>query len=233
MNVKSETGNGKREPSEPKGLLRNPWFLSGLLGIIAITIITPFVRHIPEPPPVIGQLPAFELLDQDGQPFGSEQLSGNIYIAHTFFTTCQTVCPPLMRAMAGLQGRYDREERARRAELPIRLVSITVDPFNDTPERLRETAAEYDVDFDRWTLLTGDEEAIRQLVVDGFMTDIGEAEEDPEDVNLISISHSSRLILVDASGGIRGYFDTDELGLDEIFHRSLHLWREMYDRGSD
>ena len=53
------------ERSEPKGFLRNPWILSGLLGIIAITIITPFVRHIPDAPPVIGQLPTFELVNQD------------------------------------------------------------------------------------------------------------------------------------------------------------------------
>jgi protein SCO1 len=130
-----------------------------------------------------------------------------------------------MRAMASLQARIEREEQVRRRPLDVRLVSITVDPTNDTPEVLRATALEYGADFERWTLLTGEEAAIRALVVGGLMTEMGEAELDPASANLIHISHSSRLVLVDPFGRIRGYYDTDALGLDEVFHRATHVLR--------
>ena len=33
----------------------------------------------------------------------------------------------------------------------------------------------------------------------------------------------NQFVIVDRRGGIRGYYDSDELGLDEIFHRSRHV----------
>src|SRR5436190_7711421 len=45
------------------------------------------------PLPSYGTLPRFELVNQDAQPFGSEQLIGKIWIADFIFTTCPGPCP--------------------------------------------------------------------------------------------------------------------------------------------
>jgi protein SCO1/2 len=188
-------------------------------GVIFLTLIRPLLRFEPAPPPVLGQVGTFSLVDQDGRSFESARLAGQVYVANTFFTTCRTVCPPLMRALAGLEERY------RQAGVEgVRLVSISVDPETDTPAKLREYGAALGVDPARWVLLTGDPTEVRRLVEGGFRTAMGEA---PEGENAVfDIVHSGKLVLVDREGRIRGYYDSDSLGIDEVFERSRRLLAE-------
>jgi protein SCO1/2 len=71
--------------------------------------------------------------------------------------------------------------------------------------------------------VTGSTDEIRTLVVDGFRLALGPREQ-MEDI--VDIAHSGRLVLVDGQGRIRGYYDSDAAGLDEVFHRSVHVLRE-------
>lgn len=199
--------------------MRNPLVWTVVIGCVMMTLLRPLMRHIPDPPPVLGQLPAFSLLTTEGQPFGSEELSGQVYVASFFFTRCTTICPFLTQAMSELDARYRRE-----GVEGIHLVGISVDPEHDTTEVLQEYAQLWEIDPQRWTLLTGDLEAIQRLVVDGFMTAMDrqpQAENRP-----LEIAHSGKLVIVDQRGAIRGYYDYDEMGLDEVFHRSQHVLYE-------
>ena len=69
----------------------------------------------------------------------------------------------------------------------------------------------------------GEMSAIRSLVFEGFRVPLGEP--DP-DGNLVDIAHSTRFVLVDGAGGIRGYYDSDAEGVDEVFSRARHVLRE-------
>jgi protein SCO1/2 len=201
-------------------ILRSPWVWAFLIGIVTLTAIRPLLRRVPEPPPVLFQLPEFELSAMDGTPFGSAQLRGQVYIVSFFFTSCRSICPVLMKGMGRLQeGFAAREIRG------IRLVSISVDPEHDTPDVLAQYARQIGVDPARWTLLTGDPARVRSLIVDGFKTpDVpappGEAE--PSD-----IAHTGKLVLVDGAGRVRGYYTSDEMGLDEVFNRAQHVLRQQ------
>jgi protein SCO1/2 len=190
-----------------------------VIGIVTLTAIRPLLRRVPEPPPVLSQLPAFSLVGIDGKPFGSQDLRGQVYVASFFFTSCRSICPALMKGVARLQDGF-----AQRNVRGIRLVSITVDPEYDTPEILGEYAKTLGVDPERWTLLTGDPEAVRRLVVDGFKTPL--VAPPPGGPGPIDIAHTGKLVLVDGSGRIRGYYGTDELGLDEVFNRAQHVLRQ-------
>jgi protein SCO1/2 len=199
-------------------LWRNPYVWAFLVGCATVTLMRPLLRHIPQPPPVLGQLPEFSLLDARGQTFGNADLRDQVWVASFFFTRCPSVCPLLMTRMRSLQERY------REAGIDaIRLLSITVDPANDTPERLRTAEEGYGVDYPRWRLLTGAPERVRELCVSGFRVpgfeDAVRADGD--------IPHTTKVVLVDGSGHIRGYYDTDESGLDEVFYRSQHVLEEM------
>lgn len=195
---------------------RSPYLWAFLAGIVTLTLIRPLLRSEPAPPPPLWQLPPFELTDSRGRPFGDTQLAGRVYIASFFFTRCASICPELTRAMSRLEQRY------REAGIEgVHLVSITVDPEHDTAERLREYGAAHGVDPDRWTLLTGDIEPIRSLVEHGFKTPLGKPMSVGE--GWIDVAHSGKLVLVDGQGAVRGYYDSDEAGLDEIFHRSQHV----------
>jgi protein SCO1/2 len=89
----------------------------------------------------------------------------------------------------------------------IHLISITVDPENDTPEVLKIYAAAHHADTARWTFLTGPEKTIYALIGQGgFMLGVAK-NEGPARTPGNEVTHSSRLALVDRKGAIRGYFD--------------------------
>jgi protein SCO1/2 len=200
-------------------VLRNPYVWGFVIGIVTLTAIRPLLRHVPEPPPVLFQLPAFTLEGQDGKPFGSRELRGQVYIASFFFTSCRSICPAIMHGMGRLQAGL-----AERNVQGVRLVSISVDPEHDTPEILSEYAKGMGVDSGRWTLLTGDPEQVRALVVDGFKTPVVPAP--PQGAEPLDIAHTGKLVLVDGSGRVRGYYGSDEMGLDEVFNRAQHVLRQ-------
>ena len=201
-----------------RSLARNPFFWAFVVGCVVISSMRPLLRRIPDPPPVLRQVPPFTLTDVTGKPFGSDELRGHVYVASFFFTRCTSICPTLMSDLAKLQDRYRREG------VDVRLISITVDPEHDDPAALRQAAQRYGVDPDRWTVLTGSRTAIRDLAIGGFQVAVG----DPErgDGGLLDIAHSGKLLLVDAGGSLRGYYDTGELGLDEVFWRSKRVLDE-------
>jgi protein SCO1/2 len=203
-----------------RAALRNPYLWGFLLGIVTLTLIRPLLRHVPEPPPVLSQLPDYALVGIDGKPFGSADLRGQVYIVSFFFTSCRSICPIIMKGMARLQDGF-----AQRNIDGIRLVSITVDPEHDTPEVLAAYAKTMGVDPLRWTLLTGDPDRVRRLVVDGFKTpDVGSP---PQGKGPVEIAHSGKLVLVDGAGRIRGYYASDEMGLDEVYNRAQHVLRQQ------
>ncbi len=200
------------------GVLRNPFVWAFFAGVVLLTLTRPLLRHEPAPPPVLSRLPDFSLTSATGEPFGSRELAGRVWVADFVFTRCASICPLLTAAMGRLQRRY-----AEAGEGGVHLVSITVDPEYDTPERLRDYGTAHGIDPGGWTLLTGDPADVRRLILEGFRTPLGEVE---DDAGLVDIAHSGKFVLVDGRGAIRGYYDSDATGLDEIFHRSRHVLAE-------
>lgn len=198
--------------------IRHPWWFGALAGMILIPAIRPLTRRIPEPPPVEGQLPAFSLVDSDGQKVSDTDLRGQVWVAAFIFTSCPSTCPLVTAAMAKLQARFAADS------IPVKLVSITVDPENDTPAVLAAYAKKHGADPQRWRFLTGDHAAVEALVTGGFRSALGDREVNA--AGMIDIAHTTKLVLVDGQGGLRGYYASDELGVDEIFHRAQHVLRE-------
>jgi protein SCO1/2 len=209
----------ERDGGTSRPFYASPYVWAFLAGIVLLTLMRPLLRYEPDPPPVLGQLPEFRLVDDRGRPFGSAELAGQVWVGNLFFTRCRSICPVLTAAMGRLQDRYDEYGIEG-----IRLVSISVDPLHDTPERLREYAGTWAVDERRWTLLTGEPERIERLAVEGFKSFLGPAAADEQ--GGFDIAHLGKLVLVDGQGRIRGYYDADPAGLDEVFHRSQHVLRE-------
>lgn len=199
-------------------LLRNPFFWATLVALAAIPALIALYRRGPEPLPVLGTLPAFRLVDQQGRPFGSADLRGQVWVGNFIFTSCPSICPGLTRAMRSLQERYQA------GRVPVRLVSFSVDPENDSPAVLRAYARRFGADLSTWTFVTGPEAAVRSLIVDGFKTYLGRRERRSD--NLVDIAHAAHFVLVDGAGRIRGYYRPDPGGLDEIFRGSRRLLLE-------
>ena len=199
--------------------LLNPWLLAALAGVILIPALRPLLRIEPDPPPVLRQLPEWRLVDQDGESFGSADLAGEAYVASFVFTRCATVCPRLTSEVSRLQRRF-REEGVE----GVRLVSFSVDPEHDTPARLLDYAGSRRLDLERWSFVTGAEGVMRSVVLDGFALPMGERLDLAG--GLVDVAHATRLVLVDRAGGIRGYYGSDAVGLDEVFHRTRQVLAE-------
>ena len=175
----------------------------------------------PPAPPVLTVLPSYDLIDRHGEPFGTEQLTGQVYVANFFFTRCTTMCPMLTNSMSKLLRRY------REGGIDgIRLVSISVDGLHDTPDQLAAYAERHEIETEAWSLLTGPPELVRPLVLEGFRLPVGDRQEDEQGV--MDIAHAGRLVLVDRWGQVRGYYASDASGLDELFKRSQHVLEEKH-----
>ncbi|HXQ74529.1 MAG TPA: SCO family protein [Pyrinomonadaceae bacterium] len=95
-----------------------------------------------------------ELIDQNGKKvrFYTDVLKGKTVVVNAFFTSCTSVCPPMNRNMQKIQEAFgDRVGR------DVFLVSITVDPVTDTPEKMKTYAKNFHAG-PGWMFLTGKKE---------------------------------------------------------------------------
>jgi len=197
-------------------LIQKPWVWAVVMGVLfGVPIYRSMTRRLTASPVVLGVLPSFTLTDQRGQPFGSRELAGKIWVADFIFTSCQGVCPLLSERMAEVG------KRARHLGPDFHLVSISVDPERDTPARLAEYGARYGANPIAWSFLTGPEQAIQATVVDGFKVGAGKerapgAAADGGGQGFWEIFHGEKLVLVDRQMRIRGYFDATAEGIDKL-----------------
>ncbi|HWS87940.1 MAG TPA: SCO family protein, partial [Pyrinomonadaceae bacterium] len=120
----------------------------------------------PDPPPRAASadsgvnIPDVELLDQDGRRvhFYGDLVKGKVVAVQFIFTTCTTVCPPLGATFARVQ-----RELGERAGRDVRLISVSVDPATDTPERLKAWGGKFKAG-PGWTLLTGAKPQVDELL---------------------------------------------------------------------
>jgi protein SCO1/2 len=150
-------------------------------------------RRAPEIP-VLGTVPAFTLTAQDGAAFDSSALAGKVWVVDFIFTNCTGPCPRMTAQMRRVQKAYPGNG-------DLKLLSITVDPARDTPQQLAEYATNFHADHGQWSFLTGPVPAIHHLSRNVFM--LG-------DVDGKNFDHSTRFMLVDRQGRIRGSYLTAE-----------------------
>ena len=161
-----------------------------------------------------GTVPAFQLTNQNGQPFGSQQLTGKIWIADFVFTSCPGPCPMISSRMSEMQRPLENSD--------VHLVTFTVDPETDTPEVLRDYAERLHARPGRWEFLTGEKDAIFNLTRDGFKLAVADGTDENGPI------HNTRAALVDRRGTIRGYYDmTATDGVTKLLADTSHLLREQ------
>ena len=182
-----------------------PWvYIIAFVIIIAlIAVMQPDGAE--EQLPIIGKIPAFDLVDQNSKQFTLKNLEGNVWLADFIFTTCSGPCPIMTERMGMVQ--HDLLETEK-----LKFVSFTVNPDYDTPEVLKKYAQRFDADVGSWSFVTGKYEQIQELIVEGFK--MGDVEE--------IVFHSTRFALVDHEGNLRGYYSGTEPAEHDILTRDIH-----------
>jgi protein SCO1 len=145
-----------------------------------------------------GQVADFTLQSQTGRQITRADLLGKVWIADFIFTHCAGPCPRMTADLARIAGDL--------TSFPdLRLVSFSVDPERDTPAVLAEYARGYSADAERWYFLTGDKAAIFKLAKESFHVGAADGDNAADPV-----MHSTRFVLVDRTGKIRGYYDSND-----------------------
>ncbi|HWN09381.1 MAG TPA: SCO family protein [Pyrinomonadaceae bacterium] len=113
--------------------------------------------------------PNHVLITQDNEPvhFYDDLLMGKVALINFVFTTCQGVCSPMTANLARVQN-YLSEQMGHQ----VVMISISVDPFMDTPERLKAYADKFKVK-PGWYFLTGKKENVEWVLykLGGYVED--------------------------------------------------------------
>jgi protein SCO1/2 len=147
------------------------------------------------------QLVDFSLTDRTGRNVTRAELDGKILVVDFLYTSCSLTCPVVNRCMAQIQQLVTNQP-------DVKLVSLTVDPRDDTVEALAKYGGRFGADTNRWLLLTGDKTALYDLIGNSFLA---QGPDDPFNYMPGNFAHTERIALVDSRGKLRGFFD----GLNE------------------
>ena len=160
-------------------------------------------RSSREPLEIYSQIPDFEFTRSTGETILRSEID-TPWVADFIFTRCAVTCPRMTSKMAALGPKLPPN---------VRRVSITVDPVHDSPKVLWDYAKPFrsattdDDGSTDWLFLTGPVEPLRKLIKENFLLGVSDLNPDDPGYQEEPITHSTRFVLVDASGAVRGYYD--------------------------
>ncbi|MCX5743927.1 MAG: SCO family protein [Proteobacteria bacterium] len=201
--------------------------LFGLLVVFLIAVVPSVI--VPtlmcrQPDPVLDDLgelpPTIALIDERGAPIDRAAFLHHATIVSFIFTRCDTICPVTSMKFSRMQDHlFDVAHR-------VKLLSISVDPTYDTPERLLAYAQRFHAEPKSWRFATGQLDEIRRLVEGTFADSMERRQDLPSGVP--NLGHNGYFVLVDPAGHLRGFYDSRDIGrLDQLEHDARFLSRTM------
>jgi protein SCO1/2 len=127
--------------------------------------------------------------DASGRERTLASLGGRARVVAMVYTTCGHTCPAIVAEMKRLEASLSPDERPR-----VGFVLVSLDPARDDPARLAAFAEAMRLDPAAWTLLTGDDGAVRELAALLGLRYRREADG--------QISHSNTYLVLDGAGRI-------------------------------
>ncbi len=145
--------------------------------------------------------------DQFGEITGLDRYRGNPVLITMFYASCPHVCPMLISTIKLTEAKLSAEERA-----DLRVLTISIDPERDTPEKLRETLERHSVDSSRWSMVRTQPGDLRTVA--GVFSVKYKQLPDGE------FNHTTRIILLDREG--TQVASTEQLGRhDKVFLEAI------------
>lgn len=142
-----------------------------------------------------GVVGPFRMTERSGRSIGNADLAGHACAFAFVYTQCTGPCPSVSATMQKLFAKLKHPE--------IRLVTVSVDPDNDTPEALLEYARAFGADPVRWLFLTGEVESTDTWIRSSFLSPI---ERDAAAKPGERVSHRTQIVTVDKRGRVRGFY---------------------------
>ncbi|MBS1919725.1 MAG: SCO family protein [Bacteroidetes bacterium] len=150
----------------------------------------------------------FSMTNQLGKPVSWDSLKGKIVVADFFFTHCPTICVPMAKNMKRLQESITNAQKVGDTTNPyIQFLSFSIDPERDSVPRLKYWADRFQINPEKWWLLTGDKKKVYDLALKEMK--LGMIDGEGVDTNY---AHSDKFVLIDSNRVVRGYYN----GLDSV-----------------
>jgi protein SCO1/2 len=143
----------------------------------------------------------FGLTERSGKAVTDADLDGEVWLASFIFTRCPSSCPRIVETLRGLRS-------GRLKDVPVRFVSVSVDPEHDTPAVLTDFAKSRGLDGLDWWFLTGDRTTIYDLILEKFHLPVAPGGEG----SVEAVAHSDRLALVDRGNKVIGVYSSNDPG---------------------
>lgn len=192
--------SSESERPQPHRIPRLGWAIAFLVlaALIAFAYASfEKMKPVAVPHDRYAKAPEFQFTAQDGKTVSTEDLKGKVWIANFIFTRCAGPCPVMTSHMAELNRQLGTKLK------DVELVSITVDPEYDSPSVLKEYGERVGATSERWKFLTGPNDQVQNVIVKGFLQALSK---DGEGAPV----HSTRFVLVDRDGWIRGFQDGND-----------------------
>ena len=141
------------------------WYLLLILPILAVMAFAIFqpIQVLPR----YSLAPAYSFVDQNGDKVTSEEMRGSLVLYTFAHSQCTAPCVPTSSTMAALQPALANVDLNG---IPLRFVTIYVDPAGATPEALHAIATDLGANSDQWQLVTGDAPQLKNVIGVGFRT---------------------------------------------------------------
>lgn len=144
---------------------------NGLYAFATLVVLSAFAFKVFQPIQVLPRMriaPAYNLIDQDGQPLTSETLRGHFVLYSFTYTNCPAPCFNTNDTIKEIQSRLG--EMGLNG-IPVSFVTISIDPDRDTPEVLKEYGTSLNADFNQWKFATTtNKDLLKTIVGAGFET---------------------------------------------------------------
>lgn len=132
----------------------------------------------------------FTELDQNGQPFGIDDLKGHWSLLYFGFLQCPDICPTTLQMLSRMRSLM--VEAGQDAQIP-QIIFVSVDPLNDTPERVASYLAFFSEELIGLAGSPAQLEALARSVGIHYSEFIG-------DDGVRSMEHTTSVIVVDPQG---------------------------------
>ena len=148
----------------------------------------------------------FNLVNHLGDTVTLADVQGQILVVDFFFTRCATICPLMTKNLKRIHDRLP-------ADAPVQLLSHSVTPEADSVSVLKAYADKHEADPGRWWFLTGPKDDIYTLARKSYFACLDEGDGGYQD-----FVHTENVVLVDAQGRLRGFYDgTSQEDITQLF----------------
>ena len=142
------------------------------------------------------QISDFSFINQNNQIITNKEIEGKVHVANFMFTSCTSICPDMTGNMKLVEEAFFNDER-------VAVLSYSVTPWIDTPDKLLDYVKLNDIKTNNWHFLTGNKSDIYSLARKSYFAEetIGFSKDSTD------FLHTEYFILVDKNKRIRGVYN--------------------------